>query len=452
MQTNATMDSFRPPENPYGPPALPRSEAPSQRGYRGGNRARQQRSWNQRSTGENNNSNVGNNNIGGGGNGRGRRGSFYERRPRDKNQDSWRARQYNDRNSRSYRDGGSTTYRDGSYCRDGTTSRDRRDSWSHRHYNNDRPSRYGRDNHGPSRNRQQQDRQPPWHQDRYQQYHPNGIGQNNWNATGIAGSHGHHGSHPPVSHVPVPGQHAPGLSPQLGPPGVSTHVNLHVPPGPPGQIGQQVQHNHNQSGHLGHLGQPGQHEHHERQSAQLTQPGAPGTHPVLPPFDQQTYQDPAPFQGQLPPQVPAWDQFHPQPPGHHYPEPYYPHAYDHYPGQYNHYINGADNMGYNHIENKPTMPPQLPHPPQPQNTSHSGINTNLQPATQLRSPISPHTAYPQQSIPIQSIQPTQVLQQPSVGSRSVKSHVSPIEVTPVTVKKCAELYENLGQVGEGTYG
>ncbi|CAB4474728.1 unnamed protein product [Rhizophagus irregularis] len=453
MQTN-TMDSFRPPENPYGPPAPPRSEAPSQRGYRGGNRARQQRSWNQRSnTGgnNNNNNNVGNNNIGGGSNGRGgRRGSFYERRPRDKSQDSWR-RQYNDRNSRSYRDG--TTYRDGAYCRDGTASRDRRDSWSHRHYNDRSSQRYGRDNHGPSRNRQQQERQPPWHQDRYQQYHQNGIAQNNWNTTGIAGSHGHQGSHPPVSHVPVPGQHAPGLSPQLGPPGVSGHVNMHVPPVPPGQIGQQVQHNQSQSGHLGNLGQQGQHDL-ERQSAQIAQPGAPGTHPVLPPYEQ-SYQEPAPFQGQLPPQIPAWDQsinYHPQPPGHHYPEPYYPHAYDHYQAQYNPYMNGADSIGYNHpVENKHTIPPQPPQPPQPPNPSNSSTHTNnLQPTTQLRSPISPHTAYPQ--IPIQSIQPTQVLQQPSVGSRSVKSHVSPIEVTPVTVKKCAELYENLGQVGEGTYG
>ncbi|CAG8548509.1 5582_t:CDS:2 [Funneliformis caledonium] len=420
------MDSFRPPENPnpYGPPAPPRSDPPSQRGYRGGNR----------------------------------------RRSRDKSQDSgWRSRQYNERNLRSYRDGGST-YRDGSYCREGAASRDRRDSWGHRHYN-DRSSRYGRDNNnGPSRNRQQE-RQPPWHQDRYhQQYqHQNGIAQNNWNSTSLAGSsgpHGHHGPHPPVSHgptmIPVPGQHAPGLSPQLGPPGVSGHVNLHgshVPPGPPGQIGQQAQHNQNQSGHLGHLGQ---HEHHERQPAQLVQPGAPGTHPVLPHYEQTPYQEPAPFQGQLPPQIPTWDQnYHPQPPGHHYQETYY-HPYDHYQNQYNPYMNGADSMGYNHhMENKHAMPPQPPQPPQPPNPPHANIHmnvNNVQLTTQLRSPISPHTSYPQSSMPIQSIQPTHISQQPTVGTRSVKSHVSPIEVTPVTVKKCAELYEILSQVGEGTYG
>ncbi|CAG8548116.1 10423_t:CDS:2 [Racocetra persica] len=474
----SNMDDFRPPENPYGPPVAPsqRTEVPSQRGYRGGSRARQQRQWSRGSGGsqQSGNSNLGYNGSNTGNSGRGRRdNNYYGRRPRDKSREGWGYRQYNDRQGRSYRDGSS--YRDSSSYRDGSSShRDRsRDSWQGQRQYNDRSSRSYRENSCPPRqNRlnQQHDRQPPWHQERYHQYPPqNGIvQQSNWATNNISGSSGPHGphSHPHsallsqgVSQQPHSSQSLPG---QLGPPGVPGHSlqGAHgIPQGPPGQISHQGQIS--QGAHIGHIGQ---HEHERQQSSHLSQPGAPGTHSSIGLYsDQSNYQEPAPFQGQLPPHIQTWDQhapnYHHQH-GHHYPtDNYYHHqAYEHYTGQYS-YINGSE---YNQpIDNKHTIPPHPP--PQPPNVSHFGIqhahtNTTHPPhISQLRSPISPNRSYQQPPHPQPTTLPIRPTQQPVIpppsqqGAQNVPTGLAQVNITPLQIKP-TELYEKLGQVGEGTYG
>ncbi|CAG8604168.1 9804_t:CDS:2, partial [Racocetra fulgida] len=474
----SNMDDFRPPENPYGPPVAPsqRTEVPSQRGYRGGSRARQQRQWSRGSGGsqQSGNNNLGYNGSNTGNSGRGRRdNNYYGRRPRDKSREGWGYRQYNDRQGRSYRDGSS--YRDSSSYRDGSSShRDRsRDSWQGQRQYNDRSSRSYRENSCPPRqNRlnQQHDRQPPWHQERYHQYPPqNGIvQQSSWATNNISGSSGPHGphSHPHsallsqgVSQQPHSSQSLPG---QLGPPGVPGHSlqGAHgIPQGPPGQISHQGQIS--QGGHIGHISQ---HEHERQQSSHLSQPGAPGTHSSIGLYsDQNNYQEPAPFQGQLPPHIQTWDQhapnYHHQH-GHHYPtDNYYPHqAYEHYTGQYS-YINGSE---YNQpIDNKHTIPPHPP--PQPPNVSHFGIqhahaNTTHPPhISQLRSPISPNHSYQQPPHPQPTTLPIRPTQQPVIpppsqqGAQNVPTGLAQVNITPLQIKP-TELYEKLGQVGEGTYG
>src|SRR6185312_6034868 len=88
------------------------------------------------------------------------------------------------------------------------------------------------------------------------------------------------------------------------------------------------------------------------QSGPAGMPGAPGQHAQLPHYADPNFQEPAPFQGQLPPQISTWEQNtvgypQPQPPGHHYADAYYGQAsYDQYASQYSGYLNAGDNINY----------------------------------------------------------------------------------------------------------
>ncbi|CAG8614123.1 9104_t:CDS:10, partial [Ambispora gerdemannii] len=231
---------------------------------------------------------------------------------------------------------------------------------------------------------------------------------------------------------------------------ISNNVSQHHQPPPPGTTNLLSQsHNYLVHGQLPHLQQ------HNIQNPNGP-PGAPpnlqnqlfSEQPPLPPH----LQHPAPFQGQLPPRIaPSWDQRS---------------------NTYRSQILNNTNIGNSNFSYPPesyqSYPPQLPFMTGIQSTNTHYTYENKQQSAQfaqyppqsqfthlnqsyLQDQLPPASSYPHMPSQITVDAPAYMPEKLAENTIETKLDTSPIQATPL-MNRPTELYEKLGQVGEGTFG